>query len=160
MWWSKGKVLVANQSKTEFLVLNKKDKTSRVLSSITVGRVIVNRTTSTKLLGVFIEESQEWEEQLRRLNNSLNLFLSPMFTVTTVWSTGETGDICSVLIELNEFPRQGRLLDLYLNSIETNMQVMFVGIYEKKIDSYLRFKKISSTKRVKLPTIYNFCKII
>ena len=30
------------------------------------------RLQSTKLLGVFIEECQEWEEQLRRLNNILN----------------------------------------------------------------------------------------
>ena len=64
--------LVANQSKTEFLVLIEKDRTSQVLSSITVGQVTINKTTSTKLLGVFIEESQEWEEQLSSLKNSLN----------------------------------------------------------------------------------------
>ena len=64
--------LVANQKKTEFLVLNEKDNTSQLLENITVGNVIIARTDSTKLLGVFIEESQEWNEHLRVLKNSLN----------------------------------------------------------------------------------------
>ena len=56
--------LVANKAKTEFLVLNQNDKTSTILSTITVGDQIINRTNDTKLLGVYIEESQEWTVQL------------------------------------------------------------------------------------------------
>ena len=64
--------LVANKAKTEFLVLNQKDKTSTILSTITVGDQIINRTNDTKLLGVYIEESQEWTVQLKNLKSSLN----------------------------------------------------------------------------------------
>ena len=49
--------LVANQSKTEFLVLNSKEKNP--LTEITVGNSVVLRTDHTKLLGIIIEESQE-----------------------------------------------------------------------------------------------------
>jgi hypothetical protein len=64
--------LVANKAKTEFLVLNEKDKTSTILSTITVGDQIINRTNDTKLLGVYIEESQEWTVHLKNLKSSLN----------------------------------------------------------------------------------------
>ena len=44
--------LVANQSKTEFLLLNNKEKTA--LTEITVGNTKVLRTGHTKLLGIII----------------------------------------------------------------------------------------------------------
>ena len=64
--------LVANQSKTEFLVLNEKDKTSTELREINVGDTSISRTTHTKLLGVIIEESQEWNYHVNGLKSSLN----------------------------------------------------------------------------------------
>ena len=64
--------LIANQSKTEFMVLNEKDKTSPVLKSLVVGEVTVQRTSHTKLLGVIIEETQEWSEHFTILKSSLN----------------------------------------------------------------------------------------
>ena len=66
--------LVANQAKTEFLVLNerKKDRESPILNSVTVGDVTVKRSSHTKLLGVIIEDSQEWVEHHKSLRTSLN----------------------------------------------------------------------------------------
>jgi hypothetical protein len=64
--------LVANQAKTEFLLLNEKRSDSDTLSEIKVGDTIIKRTTHTKLLGVQIEESQEWGEHLKSLITSLN----------------------------------------------------------------------------------------
>ena len=46
------------------MVLNEKVKTG-LLDDIAVGDVIIKRTTSTKLLGIYIEESQEWNEHVR-----------------------------------------------------------------------------------------------
>ncbi len=64
--------LVANQSKTEFLVLNEKNKTDGVLSKILVGDTTVNRTGSTKLLGIFIDDKQNWNDHYRSLRTALN----------------------------------------------------------------------------------------
>ena len=63
--------MVANQKKTEFMVLNEKVKTG-LLDDIAVGDVIIKRTTSTKLLGIYIEESQEWNDHVKALKSSLN----------------------------------------------------------------------------------------
>ena len=51
--------LVANQAKTEFLLLNEKRSDTLTLSEIKVGNTVIKRTAHTKLLGVQIEESQE-----------------------------------------------------------------------------------------------------
>ena len=64
--------LVANQTKTEFLLLNEMKSDTTTLTEITVGETVVPRTNSTKLLGVIIEESQEWSCQLKSLQTSLN----------------------------------------------------------------------------------------
>ena len=64
--------LVANQTKTEFLLLNEKPKDTHNLSEIRVGNSTIRRTPHTKLLGVKIDESQNWNEQLRCLKASLN----------------------------------------------------------------------------------------
>ena len=63
--------LVANNSKTEFLLLNEKNK-DVPLTEIKVGDSAIMRTKHTKLLGVKIEESQEWDEQLKTTITSLN----------------------------------------------------------------------------------------
>ncbi len=64
--------LVANKSKTEFLMLNEKKKIEEPLMDILVGNTIVPKTTSTKLLGVIIDEKQEWQQQIKTLTSSLN----------------------------------------------------------------------------------------
>ena len=64
--------LVANQSKTEFLLLNEKRAHAEPFTEIRVGDTIINRTQHTKLLGIQIEESQEWNVQLKSLISSLN----------------------------------------------------------------------------------------
>ena len=64
--------LIANQAKTEFLVLNLKNKADSKLESIMVGNSEVQRTNKTKLLGVFLEDSQEWHEHFKQLRCSLN----------------------------------------------------------------------------------------
>ena len=60
--------LVANKSKTEFLLLNKKGESR--LSEIRVGDTSIQRTNHTKLLGIQIEESQEWNLHLKMLKTS------------------------------------------------------------------------------------------
>ena len=64
--------LVANQSKTKFLVLNEKNKTDGALCQILVGDTTVNRTGSTNLLGIFIDDAQNWNEHYRSLRTALN----------------------------------------------------------------------------------------
>ena len=64
--------LVANQSKTEFLVLNEKNKTDQSLYQIQVGDATVTRTESTKLLGIQIDEAQNWKDQYKSLKTALN----------------------------------------------------------------------------------------
>ena len=64
--------LVANKAKTEFLVLNEISNHTTDLSSILVGGAAVNRTTHTKLLGIVIEDSQEWSHHFKSLQSSLN----------------------------------------------------------------------------------------
>ena len=64
--------LVANQAKTEFLLLNEKNTPSLRLSHIQVGEALIPRTKSTKLLGVYVEESQEWNDHFKNLKSSLN----------------------------------------------------------------------------------------
>ena len=62
--------LVANQGKTEFLLLNSKEK--ETLEEIRVGNTLVTRTDNTKLLGIIIEDSQEWNLHFKSLKSSLN----------------------------------------------------------------------------------------
>ena len=62
--------LVANKSKTEFLLLNEKGE-SRLLE-IRVGDTSIQRTNHTKLLRIQIKESQEWNLHLKMLKTSLN----------------------------------------------------------------------------------------
>jgi hypothetical protein len=64
--------LVANQSKTEFLVLSEKNKTDGSLDQVRVGDTEVSKTGSTKLLGIFIDEAQNWNEHYRTLKTALN----------------------------------------------------------------------------------------
>ena len=64
--------LVANQTKTEFLLLNEKNKTEEPVTEILVGQSLVQRTYSTKLLGVMIDENQDWLTQLKGVTSSLN----------------------------------------------------------------------------------------
>ena len=64
--------LVAKQSKTEFLLLNEKQASNHPLKEIRVGDTTIIRTQHTKLLGIQIEESQEWNVQLKCLTSSLN----------------------------------------------------------------------------------------
>ena len=64
--------LVANQSKTEFLVLNEKNKTDQSLCQIQVGDATVTRTESSKLLGIIIDEEQNWKDQYKSLKSALN----------------------------------------------------------------------------------------
>jgi hypothetical protein len=64
--------LIANKAKTEFLALNVRNKNSHVLDSIVVGDVTVMRTDKTKLLGVMIDDAQDWTEHFSALRSNLN----------------------------------------------------------------------------------------
>ena len=62
--------LVANQSKTEFLVLNY--KMGPGLQEIRVGETMVQRTSRIKLLGINIEDNQDWQLHIKKVISSLN----------------------------------------------------------------------------------------
>jgi hypothetical protein len=64
--------LIANEAKTEFLLLNEKPKYRQELIDLVVGDITVKRTNQTRLLGVVIDEAQNWSEQLNKLSSSLN----------------------------------------------------------------------------------------
>ena len=64
--------LVANQGKTEFLLLNEKKKDIFPLNELKVGETLVKRTDHTKLLSVIIEDTQEWNYHQKSLKTSLN----------------------------------------------------------------------------------------
>ena len=64
--------LIANETKTEFLLLNEKVNFSSPLTELTVGTAVVNRCSSTKLLGIMIDEAQEWSEHFKTVRTSLN----------------------------------------------------------------------------------------
>ena len=48
-------------------------------------------------LGIEIGLEKGWAEHGAQTHTTLSSFLSPMFTVATVWSTGETGKIYTVI---------------------------------------------------------------
>jgi hypothetical protein len=64
--------LIANESKTEFLLLNEKSNPNPALTEITVGLTTVKRCSSTKLLGIMIDDAQDWSAHFRSLRTSLN----------------------------------------------------------------------------------------
>ena len=69
--------LVANQGKTEFLLLNEKCANDPPLAEITVGNTTIKWSTHTKLLGIQMEESQEWNVHLKSLKSSPNQTFCP-----------------------------------------------------------------------------------
>ena len=64
--------LIANQSKTEFLLLNEKTNPTEKLTELKVGDSIIKRSCSTKLLGIQIDEAQTWAKHLKALSSGLN----------------------------------------------------------------------------------------
>ena len=64
--------LVANQSKTELLIINDKNKEENTLQKIRLGNTFIEQTNSTKLLGIYINEKQDWTNHYKTLRNSLN----------------------------------------------------------------------------------------
>ena len=74
--------LIANQAKTEFMVLNKNNMSGSELSQLVIGDTTIQRTTHTKLLGMIIEDSQEWTEHFKHLKCSLNQRLFVIRRVT------------------------------------------------------------------------------
>ena len=68
--------LVANKNKTVFMLLNMKKQANKEFKehqiSIAVGDSKVERSGSTNLLGVTIEESQGWSEHINNTTNALN----------------------------------------------------------------------------------------
>ena len=58
---------------TRYLLVRKLCETLyNILKSLMVGDVTVQRTSETRLLGVFIDEAQDWTEHLNKLSSSLN----------------------------------------------------------------------------------------
>ena len=64
--------LVANPSKTVFMILNQKRKMDDPILNIKVGDTMISQEEKTKLLGIIIEENQQWTAHFKQLNNALN----------------------------------------------------------------------------------------
>ena len=66
--------LVANAQKTIFMILNltKRECELGITKSMQVGGEIVPRSTNTKLLGVNIDDKQNWQEHFSALQSDLN----------------------------------------------------------------------------------------
>ena len=66
--------LVANAKKTVFMILNltKIEAEKEITKEITIGDSKILRSSSTKLLGMEIDDQQNWKEQFNCLINSLN----------------------------------------------------------------------------------------
>ena len=64
--------LVANASKTVFMILNNKGHQTDERVSIRVGDTNIQQEDHTKLLGIKIEETQKWNHQCKDLVKALN----------------------------------------------------------------------------------------
>ena len=66
--------LVANQSKTVFMVLNMKKQCDKLMaeSGIQIGNTKVKQESNTKLLGMTIEDNQGWNEHFKGKNGLIN----------------------------------------------------------------------------------------
>ena len=56
--------LVANPTKTTFMILNNNRKKDDIPIEINIGQATVLQETSAKLLGVKIQDNQHWNEQV------------------------------------------------------------------------------------------------
>ena len=63
---------MANQTKTELLILNEKNQADGILQKIRVGSTHIEGTDSTKLLGIFINDKQDWTNHYKSLRNALS----------------------------------------------------------------------------------------
>ena len=64
--------LIANPSKTVFMILNNRSSQEEIGLEIKVGREIIKESDHTKLLGVGIQYTQKWDIHVKNLTNSLN----------------------------------------------------------------------------------------
>ena len=73
--------LVANASKTVFMILNltKSEAESELPKEIKINDVNVKRSTDTKLLGVNIDDKQNWKEHFTGTNGLINSLNLPCF---------------------------------------------------------------------------------
>ena len=64
--------LVANPSKTVFMMLNNKTRSTVERLEINVGGDMIEQSEHTKLLGMEIQESQKWSIHFKKLKEALN----------------------------------------------------------------------------------------
>ena len=89
--------LVANPSKTVFMMLNQKRKANESPMTIKVGETLITQEESTKLLGIQIEESQKWNLHLTQLTKTLN---SRLFQIRRIKNQIPKGCIMKVVQSL------------------------------------------------------------
>ena len=86
---------------------------------------------------------------------TLNTFLSPMFTVTTVWNTGETGDIYTFVCFANKF--LSSLKSLFSNIFYLSSKMWIVNRHDffqsfvnmTTLHSYFTLAISSKTRQIK-----------
>ena len=76
--------LVANPAKTVFLLLGKKGEQAAEVHTIRVGDSIVTSSTHTKLLGVTVDEKQNWSEQFSGKGGLIASLNSRLFKIRRI----------------------------------------------------------------------------
>ena len=71
--------LVANPSKTEFMITNGKNK--HVKRTVKVGESVITESKSAKLLGITMDKDQKWSSHFTGKNGLIPALTSGMFTI-------------------------------------------------------------------------------
>ena len=72
--------LVANPPKTTFMVLNNNRKKEDIPLEINIGNAKVTQESSAKLLGIQIEENQNWNEQVNGTGGVIKCFITSIIS--------------------------------------------------------------------------------
>ena len=70
--WIKANMLSINISKTNYILFRTKNKRCTITDNITFGDQIIERVTSTRFLGVIINESLSWAEHITHISKKIS----------------------------------------------------------------------------------------
>ena len=78
--------LVANATKTIFMILNltKMECENQATKEIIIDNATVERSASTKLLGLTIDDKQDWKEQIQSASGLVNALNHRTFTIRRI----------------------------------------------------------------------------
>ena len=94
--------LVANATKTIFMILNltKTECENAITKEIKIDKAMVNRSDSTKLLGLTIDDKQNWKEQILGSNGLVNALNHRTFTIRRIRNQIPKKDVIKIVQSL------------------------------------------------------------